>query len=541
MSLQGYMQHIPAMGYRSLTPVNYPPVYLGDFGGSPAASATVNTNAFVDALTYLQSLGGGILFVEPGEHTVLDNKISITSGITIAGFGKGISIIKLAAGTATNQAILIGSTIVGDYQYGCGLSDITIDGNRGATLDNPSTKLIQIAYVDGMEMSRVEVKESRHFGVGSKYCYRGNFSDLYVHDTNRDGLTFGEGNYGCVVTNYISRRTGDDGMSVQGHNGTASQFMTFSNLFMDEPGYNVTTGGNGFRVAGGQNININGLTVRNPGNKGVLVEPHPDGTPCFNVAINGVVLSGSGVLNDGNGPGVQISSSCANVRISGEIYSSNGHGIVVGDGCSKISINCRVSSSAGHGIFINGTASINEVDIRGSAYLNGKSGILASYVNSLSITGFTAQNNNQLLDATVTANRCGISIIAGSNVIITGVEASDNQGTGTQFYGIRFHTTATAGVCIMNVLCTGNTGSQFTFAVAPTGARNVTGVYGFILNGMNVLEFHDGRYVLQGNGSPESVVVAPISSVFYRTDGGTSTTIYIKESGSGLSTGWIAK
>jgi len=42
-----------------------------------------------------------------------------------------------------------------------------------------------------------------------------------------------------------------------------------------------------------------------------------------------------------------------------------------------------------------------------------------------------------------------------------------------------------------------------------------------------------------GSGSPESVVTAPVGSVFFRTDGGSSTTLYVKESGSG-NTGWVA-
>lgn len=43
-----------------------------------------------------------------------------------------------------------------------------------------------------------------------------------------------------------------------------------------------------------------------------------------------------------------------------------------------------------------------------------------------------------------------------------------------------------------------------------------------------------------GIGSPESVVSAPVGSLYTRTDGGTNTTLYVKESGTG-STGWVAK
>lgn len=43
-----------------------------------------------------------------------------------------------------------------------------------------------------------------------------------------------------------------------------------------------------------------------------------------------------------------------------------------------------------------------------------------------------------------------------------------------------------------------------------------------------------------GTGSPETVVGAPVGSLYTRTDGGAGTTLYVKESGTG-NTGWIAK
>ena len=43
-----------------------------------------------------------------------------------------------------------------------------------------------------------------------------------------------------------------------------------------------------------------------------------------------------------------------------------------------------------------------------------------------------------------------------------------------------------------------------------------------------------------GTGSPESAKTAPVGSLYTRTDGGASTTLYVKESGAG-NTGWIAK
>lgn len=46
--------------------------------------------------------------------------------------------------------------------------------------------------------------------------------------------------------------------------------------------------------------------------------------------------------------------------------------------------------------------------------------------------------------------------------------------------------------------------------------------------------------VLTGSGSPEGVVAASVGVLYLRSDGGASTTLYVKESGAG-NTGWVAK
>jgi hypothetical protein len=46
-------------------------------------------------------------------------------------------------------------------------------------------------------------------------------------------------------------------------------------------------------------------------------------------------------------------------------------------------------------------------------------------------------------------------------------------------------------------------------------------------------------FLRYGAGSPEGVITAPIGSLYFRTDGGASTTLYVKESGAG-NVGWAA-
>lgn len=44
-----------------------------------------------------------------------------------------------------------------------------------------------------------------------------------------------------------------------------------------------------------------------------------------------------------------------------------------------------------------------------------------------------------------------------------------------------------------------------------------------------------------GYGSPEGVITAGVGSTYRRVDGGTSTTLYVKETGNNTNVGWRAK
>lgn len=46
--------------------------------------------------------------------------------------------------------------------------------------------------------------------------------------------------------------------------------------------------------------------------------------------------------------------------------------------------------------------------------------------------------------------------------------------------------------------------------------------------------------VRSGAGTPEGALAAPVGTLYLRTDGSTSTTLYVKETGTG-NTGWVAK
>jgi len=92
-------------------------------------------------------------------------------------------------------------------------------------------------------------------------------------------------------------------------------------------------------------------------------------------------------------------------------------------------------------------------------------------------------------------------------------------------------------------------GSSLTdgdFTNAGIMTTNGSGVYSFTADNSTtwdaaaVTADATAALVQSGTGTPESVVTATVGTLFLRTDGGASTTLYVKESGAG-NTGWIAK
>jgi hypothetical protein len=69
-----------------------------------------------------------------------------------------------------------------------------------------------------------------------------------------------------------------------------------------------------------------------------------------------------------------------------------------------------------------------------------------------------------------------------------------------------------------------------------TPTMNIIGGQTYVRGWLNV----DGATIYSGLGSPNNVVVANPGSIFLRRDGSTSTTLYVKTSGTG-SSGWTAK
>lgn len=131
-------------------------------------------------------------------------------------------------------------------------------------------------------------------------------------------------------------------------------------------------------------------------------------------------------------------------------------------------------------------------------------------------------SNNYLADPTTGTNVLVTSVNAGGS--ITGLTVKDNR---CQNGGIVLQASSGATYTytyVMNNVVSGGLGNASAIDASVT----------------NVFNNSFSPSFSSGSGSPEGIVTAPVGSIWTRTDGGASTTLYVKQSGTG-NTGWVAK
>jgi hypothetical protein len=95
-------------------------------------------------------------------------------------------------------------------------------------------------------------------------------------------------------------------------------------------------------------------------------------------------------------------------------------------------------------------------------------------------------------------------------------------------------------------------GAEFNFWITSSsdllsglGTQTFTNVLKLNANGNatfgGTVKVQNGGTMRSGTGSPNSAVTGSVGDIFLRTDGGTTTTMYVKESGNNTTTGWVAK
>jgi Hyaluronidase protein (HylP) len=223
--------------------------------------------------------------------------------------------------------------------------------------------------------------------------------------------------------------------------------------------------------------------------------------------------------------------------------------------------NAAASTSVGGALNINNTGSTGAglVVYSAQASPSGRLGVFNAnhatfsqtclYTTTAGTGHALAANNSATNNATGSAGNFTSSNVGASCLQVSGSETGrgsikvTHTGTGTD-----------GNASAISVDCAGTgTAAQGIFVDA-TGGGTTGALLNLRNNGSQILKVYTdatfaiptvqlgngGPLITTGAGTPESAVTAPVGSLYLNTSGGTSTTLYVKTSGTG-NTGWTAK
>jgi len=306
------------------------------------------------------------------------------------------------------------------------------------------------------------------------------------------------------------------------------------------------SGGHNFRADIAQAIK--NVTVSNNRVYGVTVSAAIGYYGVQDGVINGNICNGSTI----NGGGIQLENGSDNISITGNTTVDHFNHIWVDDSTNvTITGNTMRNSTVGstnkgiritkQGYTINPSPNVTGIIATGNKLKNCYivSEAFGTPVGTPTFGSVILTGNEVTLDGSTNANGitlagCMTAQVVGNNIVGASTSSITLSPITNQFIVVEGNITTKAASESSVGLTLSNT-NGFRPIVANNqfinGAASVGQAVGGTISNLRIFSY---------TGTPESAVSAPAGSLYLRTDGGTSTSLYVKETGTG-STGWIAK
>ena len=533
-------------------------ISVKDFG-AVGDGVTDDTAAINTAVTYANSVGGGVVTFPSGTYMV--NASGTTTGIQLkTGVYLNLTGAKLKALSFNSPDYRL---VWIQEQGNCGVIGGEIEGDKLTTTATSTDAQGHGIYII-LNCANVTVQ-----GVKVYNCYG-------------DGIYTGRLCTGTKITNCVLTNNGRNNISVVSSSNVVIDGCDISNANGNLPEAGIDVEPNpGDAVS--NNVVITNCHIYGNTNEGISF-PAPAPTPLIETAV----VSNCHIYDNGT-QGIRASY-VKNLEVTGCVIYGNGAGGIQDTAALATSLNIDgniIFDNTGSGIegFASGTIIANNtirnntqwgikwrfgqhVTIAGNAISDhGEDGISYERAYNSAIVGNTIKNSQKhgiFITGTVTSSvtRSRKVTIEGNTVAFSGL-LTDNT-----YSGIFLDTYANTSVVTGNTVVAGTTGNLPLHAIYAVDASvyvannqtdggaksgnsqvNVGGIsMPSFLNSPNVLSHtYAPRFYLPGlcfitagTGSPEGAISAIVGSMFLRTDGGAGTTLYVKESGSS-NTGWVAK
>lgn len=463
--------------------------------------------------------------------------------------------------------------------------DITIQGNRitncgddGIAIisseDQPNTdaRPARIAITGNVIKTRdsyLGSTETVTVTASSSVVTANSGTPFAAGDVGKRIVIAGAGTSGAEMTGYIASVDSSTQITVDFTvvTSTASAVASYSNV-----------AGRGILCIGGEDVTISGNVINKTAMTGIFVYDDQDGS-LFRprrIAITGNTINDAGRSGDNTQPGNGIRMlNCDDSTISGNtINNSRESGIYV-SGCVSPAINgntiaaCGSSCAVGkfhYGIELFGnTTSYNLFGpaVMGNTIRGCAAGGIYNGFSRHAAIGINACVDNGALGDGTRHEASGVIHQGNGEGAYIGNTCSDYKSSGKlQVFGFAYIAGYdSAKITLGSNIFSANKNVGINLTANPTYI-SIVGNYspeGFNLGNLtntaacmkrgniesataanNFDRDAGGTTHRTGAGSPESVITATIGSTYRRTDGGATTSFYVKESGSS-NTGWVAK
>jgi hypothetical protein len=465
-----------------------------------------STNVRITGVRAQNWWGDGI-YVGGGNNKQPSEKVKLDKVFCFNNRRNGLSVVNVDGFTASNSDFnnTNGTTPEcgvdvepdpGLYVRGAQFVNCRADGNtKDGFLSAP-----QGASVQALEMVNCFARSNGQFGFqtagdGATSIEAVTLTNCHAYNNTSHGFVV-RSNINGVYTSCVSRENGGRGFLVRGE-------------FTDTRLTSTTTAGTftvGETVTGGTSGATGTVKFWNAINKSLVLTPVGGtfvGAETVTGATSGATLLTVSVLNERASNSNTFNGCEAINNPSGGFYEETASEHNIYDGCRAI------GNSTGFRI----DTSYHRLTGCEAIFNNSQGFFVASTAASISIESCGAMGNES----------SGITITGTDSVVSDCVIRS----LGFQGQGIIVNST-TGYNRLKNNDCYG--GGRFG-EITRTDTTT-------ILENNRTVQNHPGMYV--GTGSPEAAIVAPVGSLYQRTDGGAVTTLYVKESGTG-NTGWVGK
>jgi polygalacturonase len=458
------------------------------------------------------SFPAGTYLVTDIRNTVAGQKWLLDAGATI----------KLADGSDTHTLWLTGE--------GSSIEGGAIDGNKANQTANGHGIVITGSRCT---VRGVRVENTRRYGIYALDADRITIAECDVIDSGETGITVeasaGSDRYKSrVFDNHIDRSSLGSGVvgggiKINGNEaGINTERVIIRGNQVDMPSSPVSGAANCIELWGGGGRAAISDNITNGGSMGVSVDSG------HHTAVAGNTFVGPSSY------GMEVAR-CSYVTLTGNVVDGQGlatRGVLISNTSpGRISVAGNIIdnlAASSRGIFATNTPSYlsivgNTIELDATGY-----GIELSGATHAAISGNNIHGGGVAQKAIALTNCAGVAVSGNAchNFTENGVLIIASSGTSDNI-AIAGNTMVSCGNPVTTQISGGSIGTHVRWDS----------------NAPNVIDMISATQNIQrrsGFGSPESAITAGIGSIYQQRDGGTSTTLWVKESGTG-SSGWVAK